>query len=60
MADKSLRAYLRQVLADHVAAPPMAEWLQRVQTLGPAHFGAPTGPDVIAAARAEDDGLIGR
>lgn len=56
----SLRAYLRAVLSDHVAVPSMEDWLQRVRELGPLHEGGPTGPDVVAAARAEDDGLIDR
>lgn len=56
----SLRAYLREVLSEHAATPSMDEWLQRVQSLGPAHTGGPTGPEVVAAARAEDDTLIGR
>lgn len=56
----SLRAYLRQVLSDHAAVPSMGEWLQHVQDLGPAHAGGPTGPELLAAARAEDDELVGR
>lgn len=59
-ADKSLRAYLREVLSDHVAVPSMDEWLQRVRTLGPANLGGPTGPDLVVASRAEDDELVGR
>ncbi len=58
--DMSLRAYLRQLLSDHVALPSMGEWLQRVRDLGPAHVGGPTGPELVAAARAEDDELVGR
>lgn len=56
----SLRAYLAEVLSDHVAVPSMSEWLRRVRDLGPAHPGGPTGPELVAAARAEDDELIGR
>ncbi|MEJ7706138.1 MAG: hypothetical protein WKF82_01995 [Nocardioidaceae bacterium] len=59
-ADKSLRAYLREVLSDHVAAPSMDEWLRRVRTLGPADSAGPTGPDLVAASRAEDDELVDR
>lgn len=58
--DMSLRAYLRAVLSDHVAVPSMEDWLHHVRELGPLHGGGPTGPDVVAAARAEDDGLIDR
>ncbi len=60
VADKSLRAYLLEVLSDHVAVPSMDEWLQRVRKLGPANLGGPTGPDLVAASRAEDDELVGR
>ncbi len=56
----SLRAYLRELLTDHVAVPSMNEWLQRVHDLGPAHEGGPTGPEPVHAARAEDDELVGR
>lgn len=58
--DMSLRAYLREVLSSHVAVPAMGEWLQHVRNLGPAHGGGATGPELIAAARAEDDELVGR
>lgn len=60
VADMSLRAYLRTVLSDHVAVPGMDEWLQRLRDLGPAHAGGPSGPELVAAARAEDDELVGR
>lgn len=56
----SLRAYLRELLSDHVALPSMGEWLQRVRDRCPAVAGAPTGPELVAAAHAEDDELIGR
>lgn len=59
-SDMSLRAYLREVLSDHVAVPSMDEWLQRVRDLGPAHTSGPTGPELVAAARAEGDELVGR
>jgi plasmid stability protein len=58
--DMSLRAYLREVLSAHVAVPSMSEWLQRVSHLGSAHDGGPNGPELIAAARADDDKLVGR
>lgn len=58
--DMSLRAYLREVLSDHVAVPSMTEWLQHVRDLGPAHAGGPTGAELVAAARAEDDEIVGR
>ena len=58
--DRSLRAYLREVLSAHVAVPSMHEWLERVSHLGPASDGGPTGPELVAAARTEDDELAGR
>jgi hypothetical protein len=58
--DKSLRAYLREVLTEHVALPSMDKWLERVGELGPTHAGGPTGAELVAAARAEDDELVGR
>lgn len=58
--DMSLRAYLREVLTEHVAVPSMGEWLRRVRELGPVHAGGPTGADLVAAARADDDQLAGR
>lgn len=57
--DMSLRAYLRQVLTEHRSVPSMGEWPQQVRELGPAHEGGPTSPELVAAGRAEDDGLIG-
>jgi len=58
--DKSLRAYLREVLTEHVAAPSMDQWLERLRELGPNHVGVPSGTDLVDAARAEDDELVGR
>ena len=58
--DMSLRAYLREVLTDHVAVPSMDEWLQRLRELGPAYPGGPTGSELVAASRAEDDEMVGR
>ena len=59
-SDMSLRAYLREVLSEHVALPSMQEWLQRVRDLGPVRSDGPTGPELIAATRSEDDKLVGR
>lgn len=58
--DKSLRAYLREVLTQHVAAPSMDQWLEHVRELGPNHVGAPSGSELVAAGRAEDDELVDR
>jgi len=58
--DMSLRAYLREVLAEHVAVPSMDQWLQRVRDLGAVDGDGQTGPELVAGARAEDDELIGR
>ena len=59
-SQRSLRAYLREVLTQHVAVPSMEEWLERVRGLGPVDTEGPTGPDVVAAARDEDDELVAR
>lgn len=59
-ADKSLRAYLREVLTEHVALPSIDQWLQRLGELDPTHPGGPAGADLVAAARAEDDELPSR
>jgi hypothetical protein len=59
-ADMSLRAYLCQVLSDHVALPTMKEWLDEVQAMGPVSPDAGTGPELVAASRADDDRLVGR
>ena len=58
--DMSLRAYLREVLSQHVAVPSMSDWLEDVRRLGPVETGGLTGSDLVAAARAEDDELSGR
>ncbi|MDN5913794.1 MAG: hypothetical protein L0I76_01525 [Pseudonocardia sp.] len=58
--DKSLRAYLREVLTEHVAVPSMDQWLEHLRELGPNHVVPPTGAELVAAARAEDDELMGR
>lgn len=58
--DKSLRAYLCEVLTEHVAVPSMDQWLGHLRELGPTHVGGPIGAELVAAARAEDDELTGR
>jgi hypothetical protein len=58
--DMSLRAYLRALLCEHVAVPSIEEWLEHVGDLAPVGAGGPTGPQLVAAARAEDDALVGR
>ncbi len=60
VGDKSLRAYLRELLTEHVAIPSMDQWLGHLRELGPNHVGGPTGAEIVADARAEDDELIGR
>lgn len=59
-SNQSLRAYLRELLSDHVAVPSMDEWLQRLRDLGPAGVDGPTGPELVALTRTEDDDLVGR
>lgn len=59
-SDMSLRAYLRQVLSEHVALPSIHEWLERIQELGPVDAGGSSGADVVAAARDEDDEFVAR
>lgn len=58
--DKSLRAYLREVLSEHVAVPSMEQWLGHLRQLGPNHVGGPSGTELVAAARADDDAMAGR
>ena len=58
--DKSLRAYLREVLTEHVAMPSIDQWLQRVRELGPTHTDGASGAELVTASRAEDDELTGR
>lgn len=59
-SDMSPRPYLRGVLSDHVAVRSMGEGLQRLREIGPAHLEGPSGAEVVAASRAEDDELLGR
>jgi hypothetical protein len=59
-SDMSLRAYLREVLTEHVAVPSMQEWLDRVRRLGPVDADGPSGATLVAAARDEDDELVAR
>jgi hypothetical protein len=40
--------------------PSIEDWLDQVRALGPIQAGVPTGGDLVAAARAEDDELVGR
>lgn len=56
--DKSLRAYLREVLTEHVTVPSMEQWLGRLRELGPNQVGGPSGAELVAAARAEDDAMV--
>ena len=58
--DMSLRAYLRALLREHVAVPSIEEWLEQVRGLEPVHADGLTGPELVAAVRAEDDALTGR
>ncbi|UNX53271.1 antitoxin [Georgenia sp. TF02-10] len=58
--DKSLGAYLREVLTAHVAVSSMGQWLGRLHELGPNHAGGPTGAELVADARTEDDEPIHR
>lgn len=55
----SLRAYVREVLANHVAVPSTAEWLERLQRFDPVLPADQSGARLVAEARAEDDGLVG-
>lgn len=59
-SDMSLRAYLREVLSDHVALPSIQDWLDRVREIGPVDAGESSGADLVAATRDEDDELVGR
>ena len=60
-ADKSLHAYLRAVLTEHVAMPSMDQWLEHVRELEPIRGGnTHSGSALVAAAREEDDELVGR
>lgn len=56
----SLRAYVADLLAAHVAVPSVHEWLERVRGLGPAFDDEQRGADLVAEARRDDDALIGR
>ncbi len=58
--DKSLRAYLREVLTHHVAVPSMDQWLEKLRELGPTHVDGPSGAELVAAGRAEDEEPTGR
>lgn len=56
----STRAYIAQVLGDHVASPSMAEWLADLRAMPPIAGAGTTGAELVAAARADDDELLGR
>lgn len=58
VADMSLRAYLQQVLSDHVAVPTVNEWLDRVAALDPVDTGGLSGAEIVAATRDEDDDAL--
>lgn len=58
--DKSLRAYLHEVLTDHVATPSMDQWLEQLQKLEPIDGDTQSGAALVAATRDEDDRLVGR
>ncbi|MDQ2851874.1 MAG: hypothetical protein M3Y49_14315 [Actinomycetota bacterium] len=61
VADKSLRAYLRAVLTEHVAMPSMDQWLEHVRELEPIRVDdTHSGSALVAATREEDDELVGR
>lgn len=57
--NKSLRAYLREVLTEHVAVPSIDQWLRHLRELGPTQVGGHTGTELVAAAPGADDELIG-
>jgi hypothetical protein len=57
--DMSLRAYLRELLTEHVTVPSTDEWLQRVRALGPAAPGGPSGAGLVAGARDHDHVVLG-
>lgn len=59
-ADTSLRAYLSNVLAQHVATPSTSDWLKSLEQLSTIITDGQSGADLIAAARADDDALVGR
>jgi plasmid stability protein len=54
--DKSLRAYVVEVLATHAATPSVSDWLEMVRTLPPAREEGKTGADYVDEARAEAEG----
>lgn len=56
--DMSLRAYVVEVLSDHVGRPSMREWLARVRALPPVQSDL-TGADWVRLGR-EDDGYDDR
>ena len=57
---KSLRAYVVDVLSDHVNTLSVEEWLEEVQGLPPARQTGKTGADFVGEARAEVQGSLAR
>lgn len=57
---KSLRAYVVDVLSDHVNTLSVEEWLKEVQSLPPARQTGKTGTDFVDEARAEVQGSLAR
>lgn len=53
-SDMSLRAYLVQVLTDHVRRPTMHEWVERVRARAPVPSDL-RGADWVRRAREDDD-----
>ncbi|MGH9037372.1 MAG: FitA-like ribbon-helix-helix domain-containing protein [Acidimicrobiia bacterium] len=57
---RSLRAYVVDVLSDHVDTLSVDEWLEEVQALPPARQTGKTGADFVDEARAEVQGSLAR
>jgi hypothetical protein len=57
---KSLRAYVVDVLSDHVNTLSVEDWLEEVQSLPPARQTGKTGADFVDEARAEVQGSLAR
>jgi len=53
-AGMSLRQYVIEVLADHVALPTLDDWLDGLAALPPVELGAPAAEAVHAAREADD------
>jgi hypothetical protein len=50
----SLRQYVIEVLADHVALPTLDDWLDGLAALPPVELGAPAAEAVRASREADD------